>query len=79
MLFSVTFFLNAAANFAFGIALSAILGPAEFGRYATAALAAITLAGATLDWLRYVVAALFRRARGAGPHRRPASKPAISA
>ncbi len=53
MLFSLAFFLNAAANFVFAIAVSAILGPAEFGRYATAALAAITLAGATLDWLRY--------------------------
>jgi O-antigen/teichoic acid export membrane protein len=53
MLFSVTFFLNAAANFAFGLALSAILGPAEFGRYSTVALASITLAGAMLDWLRY--------------------------
>ena len=53
MVFTVVFFLNAAANFALGIVLSALLGPAEFGRYATAALAAITLAAAVFDWLRY--------------------------
>ena len=52
MLFAVSFFVNAAANFALGLTLSAILGPAEFGRYATVQLAAITLAVGTLDWLR---------------------------
>ncbi|MGA2494700.1 MAG: hypothetical protein ABSF67_17435 [Roseiarcus sp.] len=51
MVFAVAFFLNSAANFAFGIVLSALLGPAEFGRYATVALAANTLAGAAFDWL----------------------------
>ena len=53
MIFAVSFFLNAATNFAFGLALSAILGPAEFGRYSTVQLASITLAGGMLDWLRY--------------------------
>jgi O-antigen/teichoic acid export membrane protein len=53
MLFTVTFFLNAAANFAFGLTLSALLGPAEFGRYSTVQLASITLATGMLDWLRY--------------------------
>ncbi len=53
MLFTVAFFFNAAANFAFGLALSALLGPAEFGRYSTAQLASITLAVGALDWLRY--------------------------
>jgi O-antigen/teichoic acid export membrane protein len=53
MLFAISFFLNAATNFAFGLTLSAILGPAEFGRYSTVQLASITLAGGTLDWLRY--------------------------
>jgi O-antigen/teichoic acid export membrane protein len=52
MIFALTFFLNAAANFAFGLGLSAILGPAEFGRYSTVQLASITLAGGMLDWLR---------------------------
>ncbi len=53
MIFAVSFFLNAATNFAFGLTLSAILGPAEFGRYSTVQLASITLAGGMLDWLRY--------------------------
>jgi O-antigen/teichoic acid export membrane protein len=53
MLFAVVFFLNSAANFVLGIVLSALLGPAEFGRYATVALAAVTLAGAVFDWLRH--------------------------
>ena len=53
MLFTVAFFVNAAANFAFGLTLSGLLGPAEFGRYSTVQLASITLATGTLDWLRY--------------------------
>lgn len=52
MLFALVFFLNAAANFALGVALGALLGPAEFGRYATAFLGATTLAAALFDWLR---------------------------
>ena len=52
MVFAVAFVLNSAANFAFGVVLSALLGPAEFGRYATVALAATTLAGAAFGWLR---------------------------
>lgn len=52
MLFALFFFINAAANFALGVALSALLGPAEFGRYATVFLGATTLATALFDWLR---------------------------
>jgi O-antigen/teichoic acid export membrane protein len=52
MIFAVAFFVNSVANFAFGIVLSAMLGPAEFGRYATVALAANTLSAAAFDWLR---------------------------
>src|SRR5271168_1701245 len=52
MIFAVVFFLNSAANFAIGLTLSALLGPAEFGRYATITLAAMTLATALFDWLR---------------------------
>lgn len=52
MMFALVFFLNAAANFALGVALSALLGPAEFGRYATVFLGATTLAAALFDWLR---------------------------
>jgi O-antigen/teichoic acid export membrane protein len=53
MIFALSFFLNAATNFAFGLTLSAILGPAAFGLYSTVQLASITLAGGMLDWLRY--------------------------
>ena len=53
MLFATVFYFNSLGNFALGVALSALLGPAEFGRYATVALAAITLATAVLDWLRF--------------------------
>ena len=52
MIFAIVFFLNSAANFVFGVVLSAWLGPAEFGRYATVALAATTLGGALFAWLR---------------------------
>ena len=52
MTFALSFFLNAATNFAFGLTLSAILGPAAFGLYSTVQLASITLAGGMLDWLR---------------------------
>ena len=52
MIFVVVFFLNAAANFALGVLLSALLGPTEFGRFATVTLGATTLAMALFDWLR---------------------------
>jgi len=52
MVFAIVFLLNAVANFLLGIILSALLGPAEFGRYATVALGAATLATASFDWLR---------------------------
>ena len=52
MLFAAVFFINAAGNFAFGIALSAVLGPAESGRYSTAALLAGTLSAGVFEWLR---------------------------
>jgi len=53
MFIAVIFFLNVTANFIFGVVVSALLGPAEFGRYATVALAAVTLGGALFDWLRF--------------------------
>jgi O-antigen/teichoic acid export membrane protein len=52
MLIAAAFLLNSAGNFVLGVLLSAILGPAEFGRYATVALAGLTLSGAVFDWLR---------------------------
>jgi O-antigen/teichoic acid export membrane protein len=52
MLIAAAFLINSAGNFVLGVLLSAILGPAEFGRYATVALAGLTLSGAVFDWLR---------------------------
>ena len=52
MIFALAYLGNAAANFIFGLVVSAALGPAEFGRYATAALAATVLAALAFDWLR---------------------------
>ena len=52
MIFAVVLFANSAANFVFGVVLSALLGPAEFGRYATVALAALTIGVAAFEWLR---------------------------
>ncbi len=52
MLFTAVFYFNSLGNFVLGLLLGSLLGPAEFGRYATVSLAAITLATAVLDWLR---------------------------
>jgi O-antigen/teichoic acid export membrane protein len=52
MLLSFVFYLNSLGNFALQIGLGALLSPAEYGRYATVSLAALTLAAATLDWLK---------------------------
>jgi O-antigen/teichoic acid export membrane protein len=52
MIYAIVLFANSAANFVFGVALSALLGPAEFGRYATVALAALTIGVAAFEWLR---------------------------
>jgi len=46
------FFVNFADDFAFGVVLGALLRPPAFGRYATVASAATTLAGAAFGWLR---------------------------
>ena len=64
MLFATVFYFNSLGNFVLGVALSALLGPAEFGRYATVALAAITLATAVLDWLRFSALRFSGEARG---------------
>jgi O-antigen/teichoic acid export membrane protein len=52
MVFAIAFLGNAAANFLFGLLLSGTLGPAEYGRYATAALGASVVAILAFDWLR---------------------------
>ncbi len=56
MLLSFAFYVNSLGNFLLQIVLGHLLSPAEYGWYATVSLAALSLAGATLDWLR--VAAL---------------------
>jgi len=52
MVFALAYLGNAAANFLFGLALSAALGPAEFGLYATVAMASSVVAILVFDWLR---------------------------
>jgi len=52
MVFAIAFLGNAAANFLFGLLLSGTLGPAEYGRFATAALGASVIAILAFDWLR---------------------------
>ena len=52
MLLSLIFYLNSLGSFALQIVLGRLLSPTEFGRYATVSLAALTLAAATLDWLK---------------------------
>ncbi|WP_020174236.1 lipopolysaccharide biosynthesis protein [Methyloferula stellata] len=48
----LTFFLNAALNFATGLAVAAVLGPQEFGQFAVASMIAIVLSTSLFDWLR---------------------------
>lgn len=48
----LTFFLNAALNFATGLAVAAVLGPEEFGQFAVASMIAIVLSTSLFDWLR---------------------------
>ena len=53
MVLAAASLLNSAGSFVLGIVLSALLGPSEFGRFAMVSLAAMTLAGALFDWLRF--------------------------
>jgi O-antigen/teichoic acid export membrane protein len=48
----LTFFLNAALNFATGLAVATVLGPEEFGQFAVASMIAIVLSTSLFDWLR---------------------------
>lgn len=52
MAISLTFFLNACVNFALGLAVAAVLGPSEYGRFAVAFATALTLGTIVFDWLR---------------------------
>ena len=48
----LTFALNAALNLVVGLVVAGVLGPAEYGRFAIASMAAIVLYTAAFDWLR---------------------------
>jgi O-antigen/teichoic acid export membrane protein len=52
MAISFTFFLNAAINFILGLAVAAVLGPAEFGRFSIAWVISLTLSTVFFDWAR---------------------------
>ncbi len=67
MLLSIFFYLNSLGNFVLQIVLGGLLSPAEYGRYATVSLAALTLAAATLDWLK-ISALRFSDPTGADEH-----------
>ncbi len=59
MLISLTFFLNAAINFAVGLVVAKILGPAEFGHFAIGATLALTLNSIVFEWLRLSATRLY--------------------
>jgi O-antigen/teichoic acid export membrane protein len=48
----LTFILNAGFNLALGLAVAAVLGPQEYGRFAIAWTAAIVIGTTLFDWLR---------------------------
>lgn len=48
----LTFVLNAVLNLVLGLAVAAVLGPSEYGRFAVAFMIAIVLSTALFDWLR---------------------------
>jgi O-antigen/teichoic acid export membrane protein len=48
----LTFILNAGLNLVIGLAVAGVLGPAEYGRFALAAMLAIVLGTALFEWLR---------------------------
>lgn len=48
----LTFALNAVLNLLVGLVVAGVLGPAEYGRFAIASMAAIVLYTAAFDWVR---------------------------
>ncbi|TDR93266.1 lipopolysaccharide biosynthesis protein [Enterovirga rhinocerotis] len=48
----LTFALNAVLNLVVGLVVAGVLGPAEYGRFAIASMAAIVLFTALFDWVR---------------------------
>ena len=68
----ITFLLNAGLNFAVGLVVAAILGPASYGRYAVWASTGALLATGLFEWLRLSTARFYGDAqRSAAPALRP--------
>ncbi len=59
MVFTLTFLLNAALNFALGLAVAGLLGPEEFGRYALAAAVAMLVNTLLFYWLWFSAARFY--------------------
>ena len=57
------FVLNAGFNLVLGFAIAALLGPAEYGRFAIGMTTAIVLATGAFDWLRLSTTRLYGEAR----------------
>lgn len=76
----VTFLINAGLNFAVGLVVAAVLGPASYGRYAVWASAGALLATAAFEWLRLSTARFYGDAqRDANPALRPTLDAAYAA
>jgi O-antigen/teichoic acid export membrane protein len=68
MLFSVAFLANAGLNFVLGLAIAAVLGPEEFGRYALAAAIAILVNALGFFWIANATARFYsERSRAEEP------------
>lgn len=68
----ITFLLNAGLNFGVGLAVAAVLGPADYGRYAVGASAGALIATGVFDWLRLSTTRFYGDAqRAAEPNLRP--------
>ncbi|MFO1148731.1 MAG: lipopolysaccharide biosynthesis protein [Alsobacter sp.] len=68
MLFSLAFLANAGLNFVLGLAIAAVLGPEEFGRYALAAAIAILVNALGFFWIANATARFYsERSRAEEP------------
>ncbi|WP_131117465.1 lipopolysaccharide biosynthesis protein [Lichenihabitans psoromatis] len=71
MIIVLTFMLNAGLNFLLGLAVAAVLGPEQYGRFAVAAMVAIVIGTAAFDWLRLSATRFYTEAaRAADPELR---------
>ncbi len=68
MIIILTFVFNAGLNFLLGLAVAAVLGPAEYGRFAIGVMVAIVLGTACFDWLRLSATRFYtEESRGTDP------------